>query len=77
MLFGDKSGTTQELFSNTTSIGSNSKGNNVAVANGSLFAGDTIQFFNGTCQEVVLFNESYKSQISGIFNNVNEYYTLP
>jgi hypothetical protein len=76
MLFGDKSGTTQELFSNTTSIGSNSKGNDVAVANGSLFAGDTIQFFNGTCQEVVLFNESYKSQISGIFNNVNEYYTL-
>lgn len=77
MLFADKSGTTQELFSNTTSIGSNSKGNDVDVANGSLFAGDTIQFFNGTCQEVVLFNESYKSQISGIFNNVNEYYTLP
>lgn len=77
MLFGDKSGTTQELFSNTTRIGSNSNGNDVDVANGSLFAGDTIQFFNGTCQEVVLFNESYKSQISGIFNNVNEYYTLP
>jgi len=77
MLFGDKSGTTQELFSNTTSIGSNSKGDDIAVANGSLFAGDTIQFFNGTCQEVVLFNESYKSQIIGIFNNVNQYYTLP
>ena len=77
MLFGDKSGTTQELFSNTTSIGSNSKGSNVIGANGSLFAGDTIQFFNGTCQEVVLFNESYKSQIIGIFNNVNQYYTLP
>jgi len=77
LLYGDKNGTTQEIYANGESLLSNTKGSDTTIDNLKLFSALGSQYLNGTAQEIILWNESYKSDILDIFNLSDEYFNFP
>jgi hypothetical protein len=66
----------QSFYLNSTTSGSNNNGGTTNDANNAFLGYTTVDYFNGTMQEVIMYPSDQSSNRTGIESNINNFYSI-